>query len=176
LRYHKSRFLTFIFFMPKMSGNNLDKLNQSCSALHQESRKIEFACFRSLYDFLEILQESAKVFYYWSFTFPHRPLELFKASQMNPSLALKPSGKSQSSNPYPPATGWARRRRGSASLGQHAGRDPLGAHLEAIGGVGWRGGGSGEGARWWPAVAAAAGYDSGEGVTMLGNGRRRKPL
>jgi hypothetical protein len=48
-------------------------------------------------------------------------------------------------------------------------RDPLGAHLEAIGGVGRRGGGLGEGARQWPAVAAAAGCDSGEGGTTSGN-------
>jgi hypothetical protein len=32
--------------MPKISGNSLDKFNKSCSALHQESNKIEFAFFR----------------------------------------------------------------------------------------------------------------------------------
>jgi hypothetical protein len=45
------------------------------------------------------------------------------------------------------------------------------AHLEAIGGVGRRGDGSGEGARRWPAVAAAAGGDSGEGGARLANKR-----
>jgi hypothetical protein len=44
--------------MEKLSGNNLDKFNRS--ALHQESKKIGFALFRFFYDFLEILQESAK--------------------------------------------------------------------------------------------------------------------
>jgi hypothetical protein len=50
--------------MPQISGNNPDKFNQSCSALHQESRKFGFAFLRFFYDFLEILQESAKVLYY----------------------------------------------------------------------------------------------------------------
>jgi hypothetical protein len=47
-----------------MLGNNLDKYNKNCSTLHQEFRKIEFAFLRYFYDFLEILQESAKSFYY----------------------------------------------------------------------------------------------------------------
>jgi hypothetical protein len=45
--------------MSKISGNNPDKFNKSCSALHQESKKIKFAFFLFFYDFLEILQESA---------------------------------------------------------------------------------------------------------------------
>jgi hypothetical protein len=49
--------------MQKLPGNSLDKFNKSCSALHQESRKIEFAFFLLFYDFLEILQDSAKSFY-----------------------------------------------------------------------------------------------------------------
>jgi hypothetical protein len=52
-------------------------------------------------------------------------------------------------------------------------RDPLGAHLEAVGEVGRRGDGSGEGSRQWPAVAAAAGCDSGEGGARLANKRMR---
>jgi hypothetical protein len=64
LRYHRSRFFTFLFIMPKILGNSLDKFNKSCSALHQESKKIEFTFFRFFYDFLDILQESAKSFYY----------------------------------------------------------------------------------------------------------------
>jgi hypothetical protein len=50
--------------MQNLSGNSLDKFNKSCSALHQESRKIEFAFFQFFYDVLGILQDSAKVFYY----------------------------------------------------------------------------------------------------------------
>jgi hypothetical protein len=45
LRSHRSRFFTFLFFMPKISGTSLDKFNKNCSTLHQESRKIEFAFF-----------------------------------------------------------------------------------------------------------------------------------
>jgi hypothetical protein len=141
--------------MPKISGNSLDKFNKSCNALHQESKKIEFAIFRFFNDFLEILQESAKWLYYWRCTFQHRPLEIFKASHICSSLALRLLGKSQSSHPYPLAAGWARRRRGPTGLGQQAARDPLGAHLEAIGGVGRRRRGSGEGAQRWPVLATA---------------------
>jgi hypothetical protein len=162
--------------MPKISRNSLDKFNKSCSTIHQESSKIEFAFVRFFYDFLESLHESAKWLYYWRCTFQHRPLEIFKVSRIYPSLAPRPWGKSQSSYICPLATGWARRRRWPAGLGQQAARDPQGVHLEAIGGVGRRGGGSGEGAWRWPAVAAAVGCGSDEGVAMPGNGRQRKSL
>jgi hypothetical protein len=45
--------------MPKTLENYLDKYNKSCSALHQESTKIEFAFFLFFYNFLENLQDSA---------------------------------------------------------------------------------------------------------------------
>jgi hypothetical protein len=51
--------------MPKISRNNLGEYNKSCSAPNQKSRKIVFAIFRIVYDFLESLQDSAKPFYYW---------------------------------------------------------------------------------------------------------------
>jgi hypothetical protein len=128
------------------------------------------------YNFLGILQVPAIWLYYWSFTFPHRPPELFNTSQKYPSLAHRPLERSQSSHPYPPTAGWARRRWWPTGLDQQAARDPLGAHLGSIGGVGRRGRGSGEGARWWPAVVAAVGCCFGEGDSMPGNGRRCKPL
>jgi hypothetical protein len=59
LRYHRSMFCTFLFFMPKILGNILGKYNQSFSAPHQESSEIEFEIFQIFYDFLEILQVSA---------------------------------------------------------------------------------------------------------------------
>jgi hypothetical protein len=49
--------------MPKILVNSLEKFNKSCSTHHQESSKTEFAFYRFFYDFLEILQESAEVFY-----------------------------------------------------------------------------------------------------------------
>jgi hypothetical protein len=58
LRYHTSRFFTFLFFMSNISGNSLYKFNKSCSVLHQESNKIGFSFFQFFYDFLEILQKS----------------------------------------------------------------------------------------------------------------------
>jgi hypothetical protein len=67
LRYHRSSFFTFLFFMPK-----------SCSAHHEEPSKTEFAIFRIFYEFLENLQESANVLYYRSYPFATGPLELFK--------------------------------------------------------------------------------------------------
>jgi hypothetical protein len=54
----------FLFFMPKIPENSIDKFNKSCSTLHREPSKIEFAFFRFFYDFLEILQDSANVLYY----------------------------------------------------------------------------------------------------------------
>jgi hypothetical protein len=45
------------------------------------------------------------------------------------------------------------------------------AHLGCRGGRGSSGGGSGEGTRWWPAVAAAAARVDGEEDSWLGNAR-----
>jgi hypothetical protein len=55
---------TFLFFMSKISRNSLGEYNKSCSAPDQESSKIEFEIFRIFYDFLEILQDPAKVLHY----------------------------------------------------------------------------------------------------------------
>jgi hypothetical protein len=162
--------------MPKIPGNGVVKFNKSCSALHEESNKIEFAFFRCFYDFLEILQESEIWLNYWRCTFQPRPLEVFKVSHKHPSRAPRPSGKTQSSHICPYAAGWARRRRWPAGPGHQAARDPLGAHLGSIGGVGRRGPGSSEDARRRSTVAAATGCGSGGGEVMSGNVRRRKLL
>jgi hypothetical protein len=91
--------------MPKLLKNSLGEYNKSCSAPHQESSKIAFAIFWIFYNFLEILQVSANVLYYWGYPFAQGPLELLKSSHIYPSLALRPLGKSQSSHPYPLAAG-----------------------------------------------------------------------
>jgi hypothetical protein len=90
LRYHRSRFFTFLFFMPTISRNSLDKYTKSCSTLHQESRKIEFAFSPFFYDFLGILEESAKSFYYWRCTFTSRTLQRTKALQPCPWFTENP--------------------------------------------------------------------------------------
>jgi hypothetical protein len=174
LRYHRSRFFTFLFFMPKLSGNSLDKFNKSCIALHQTSRKVDFAFFRFFYDFLETLQESAIWQYYWRCTFTPGTLQRTKASQSCPWFTEKPSERfgGLQCGPWP----WG--RRGSANSGEAGG---------APGRAGARGGGHAHlgldcarslggrapdgGARRWPAVTSAAGCGSGEGAHGLGNKR-----
>jgi hypothetical protein len=39
LRYLRSRFFTFLFFTPKISGNGSGKKNESCRIFHYESKK-----------------------------------------------------------------------------------------------------------------------------------------
>jgi hypothetical protein len=46
--------------MQKLSGNSSGKNNKSCSTFHKESNKIGCAFFWFLYEFLRILQDSAK--------------------------------------------------------------------------------------------------------------------
>jgi hypothetical protein len=45
LRYCRSRFFTFLFFMLKILGNKLGEYNKSCRIFHNESNKIDFAFF-----------------------------------------------------------------------------------------------------------------------------------
>jgi hypothetical protein len=46
LRYCRSRFFTFVFFMQKLTGISSGKNNKSCRIIHHESNKIGFAFFR----------------------------------------------------------------------------------------------------------------------------------
>jgi hypothetical protein len=74
MRYHRSRFFTLLFFMPKILENNSCKNKKSCRVFLQESNKIGIAFFWFFYEFLRNLQESAKHMYYLRFTFATRPL------------------------------------------------------------------------------------------------------
>jgi hypothetical protein len=47
--------------MQKLSGKSIYKFYKSCRDFHQESNKIEFAFFYGFYDFIQNLQESAKL-------------------------------------------------------------------------------------------------------------------
>jgi hypothetical protein len=76
LRYSRSRIFTFLFFMPKMSGNSSGKNNKSCMIFHIESKKIGFAFFWFFYDFIRIFKVSAKAIYYLRLGFTGRSLEL----------------------------------------------------------------------------------------------------
>jgi hypothetical protein len=61
LSYGRSRFSTFLFFMPKMLGNSSDKNNKSCRIFHSKFNKIRFAFFRFFYDFIRIFKVSEKL-------------------------------------------------------------------------------------------------------------------
>jgi hypothetical protein len=158
--------------MPKISGNNLEKFNKSCSTLHQKSSKIEFAFFWFLYNFLEILQESAKWLYYWRYTFQLSPLESFKTSHICPSVALRPSGNP---NPHtyalPPRVGSPAAMAGRPWPTSGA-RPPRGSPR-----VDWRGWSARTRIRRErTAVAAAAGCGSSGGGAMPSNERWLKLL
>jgi hypothetical protein len=88
LRYHGSRSFTFLFFMQKLSGNSPDKFNKTCSSLHQETSKTEFAFFLLFYDFL--VKDSANWLYYLRYGFTPGSLKRSKASQVYPWFTEKP--------------------------------------------------------------------------------------
>jgi hypothetical protein len=71
--------------MLKISRIRPWEYNKSCSIFHNESNKISFAFFWIFYDFLCILQNSAKRIYYWRCIFATRPLERFRTAQLGPS-------------------------------------------------------------------------------------------
>jgi hypothetical protein len=60
LRYCRSKFFTFVFFMQKLSGISSGQNNKSCIIIHHEPKKIGFAFFRCFYDFIRNLQETGK--------------------------------------------------------------------------------------------------------------------
>jgi hypothetical protein len=126
------RFFTFLFFMLELSRIRLCEYNKSCSTLHHEFKKIEFAFFWIFYDFLQILQESAKSFHYWRCTFAPGPLELFKVSQMYPRLHKTPRkdlGACNATLGHGGRRGSGQFRRAGGTPGLESGRARLGAHL-----------------------------------------------
>jgi hypothetical protein len=64
LSYGRSRVFIFIFFMPKILGNNSGKNNESFRINHNGSNIIGVVVFLSFYDFIRIFKVAAKVFYY----------------------------------------------------------------------------------------------------------------
>jgi hypothetical protein len=109
LRYCRSSFFTFVFFMQKLSGISSGKNNKGCRIFHNESNKIGFAFLCFFYDFLRNLQETAKSLYYWSYPFAGRP------SERNFSLQCRPWGGRPARGGQIPASCWpgpAGRRQG----------------------------------------------------------------
>jgi hypothetical protein len=71
--------------MLKISRISPCEYNKSCSIIHSESNKIGLAFFWIFYDFLSILQVSAKRIYYWRCNFAPRPSIRFRTTQLGPS-------------------------------------------------------------------------------------------
>jgi hypothetical protein len=90
LRYCRSRFFTFLFFMQKLSGTSSVKNNKSCMIFYKESNKIGIAFFRFFYNFLQILQDSAKQQHYWRSTFALGSMESFQIHNHTLSLHKTP--------------------------------------------------------------------------------------
>jgi hypothetical protein len=124
---------TFLFFMQKVSGNSWGKNNKSCRIFHNESKKIGFAFFWLFYDFLEILQDSAKGQTLFKNKLSQGSLELSRIHRYVPGSRNTPWKDLISCNVTPGGGG----RRGSLESGESGG---------TIGrGRGLRGGGAHQG-------------------------------
>jgi hypothetical protein len=118
LRYCRSRFFTFLFFMQKLSVTSSGKNNKSCGIFHHESKKISFAVFCFFYDFLGNLQYSAKHKNYLSYGFTVSPAGFPAVPQPSPQFYTKLPRKMQGVAMWPLAVGewrltgiWRGRRR-----------------------------------------------------------------
>jgi hypothetical protein len=131
-RYNRSRFFISLFFMHKLSGKTLDKLHQSCRIFHNEYKKIGFVFFWIFYNFLRILQDSAKRIYYLRSGFSIRSLEVLIPLQICPWFALRPLE-------------WLKDKQCGLGHWGRCGRPKSGGFG---GGVGW-GRWGGLGAHWW---------------------------
>jgi hypothetical protein len=76
--------------MQKLSGTSLGKNNKRCRIFHNESNKTKFAFFWYFYDFLRILQDSAKALYYFRLAFTGRPLKSLRSLQIYPYFTAEP--------------------------------------------------------------------------------------
>jgi hypothetical protein len=118
--------------MLKLSRIRPCEYNRSCSSFHSKSNKIGFVFFWIFYDFLRILQISAKRIYYWRCIFATRPLERFRTAQLGPSThetAGSPeiwrlrrrsrSGNDSGSSACSPRTDWQPRFGRGSTLRRH---------------------------------------------------------
>jgi hypothetical protein len=116
--------------MRKLSRNSLGECNKSCSVPHQESSKIEFAFFRFFYDFLEILQDSAKAATLFKKQLTSRSLELLIPHKNAPGSHKEPWNFSQACNvpleAWPTAAPAKFRPAGSHGRPGAGGRRPVG--------------------------------------------------
>jgi hypothetical protein len=142
--------------MQKLTRISSGKNNESCRIIHHESNRIGFAFFLFFYNFLQILQETGKSLYYWSYHFAERPLERFVALQCGPWG--RPAGAGEANS------GEARRSLAGQGLGKGArvtrvrfggadgGEKPPVGGAPATGGGGRRGPccGAAEPRRGWP--------------------------
>jgi hypothetical protein len=169
LRYNRSGFFTFLFFMHNLWGTSLDKYNKSYSSIHLESNKIGFAFFRMLYDFLCILEDSAKWLYYLGCRFARKSPEVLRSYDSaiglrfgpqkdlglrNWTLGHRPTALRPNSGE--PAVGSDRTRRGKRSAGPPG---SAGSSSQPGGGGGGGGGAPRGGGRW----SSRSGERSGRG-------------
>jgi hypothetical protein len=84
LKYCRSRFILFVFFLQKLKGISSGYNNKSCRIIHNGSNRICFAFLRFFCDFIRNLQETEKWQHYWSYPFARRTLENFAALQCGP--------------------------------------------------------------------------------------------
>jgi hypothetical protein len=179
LRYNRSRFFIFLFFLQQLSGISLGKNNNSCSVFRQESNKIRFAVFRFLYNFLQNLQDSAKVKQYLRCCFARKSLEVLIPYRYALSLRIGPQKELKSCNVVLRGVG----RRGSPEFRRSGGRGRpgtgggrLGGHLGSIWKVGRGGDAAGDGHRRRTRAAAAVACSPTRGGAMRGEEWLLEPL
>jgi hypothetical protein len=80
--------------MQKLSEKIMVMLYKSCSVLHKESKKLGMHFYDFFYDFLCILQESAKLQTLFKNQFSNRPLGSFSDSQVYPFFGDRPRKRS----------------------------------------------------------------------------------
>jgi hypothetical protein len=106
--------------MWKLKLKSIYKHCKSCSSSHTEHSKIGFAIFWFFYDLIWVLQVTGpkgeklqNLLLLW-------PLESLKLHTYALQSSRKDPGGFWASQPYPPAAGQARRRRGRAGGGEQA--------------------------------------------------------
>jgi hypothetical protein len=136
--------------MQKLSGTSSGKNNKSCRIFYNESNNNWVCIFLIFYDFLWILQDSAKHKHYWSYNFAISPLGFLSVHNCTLILRLSPQKVFSPCNVAPVGggrRGWWNsgkvRRRGRPGTGVGWSRGALGP----ISTFGWRGGSAGGVAR-----------------------------
>jgi hypothetical protein len=166
LRYLRSMFFTFLFFMPKILGNSSGKHNKSCRIFTTNPTKLSLHFSESSTIFYVFYKIQPKVKHYLRIKFHRGPWNFLAFTDIPSTLTIRPMQVLQLHHRGPRRCRELAAGEEAAGLGRGKVQGARDAHPRAIGGVGRCGDNSGEPAQRRKVAVDTAARAPARGVAM----------